>query len=267
MSSDFCQLNPMLAAQIDNQQLSHAYIFQGDESREQAITFAATLNCMGEVKPCEHCPVCMNMIAGTYPDCRFIEPDKGTHRIEGMKAMAAQAQLSAANMGWKIFILNEAEKMSDEAANNLLKLLEEPPPKTVFILITSQSDQMLETILSRCQLFVFGKKFGKQEDETDLIAIDEAEDLLIAMPGMQIYEILVKARELDKREDQRSLLLSLLIVLHKAATGHIKLPMEYPALIRSETMIESSLELIDNNINQKLLMDVVYLRLWQNCQR
>lgn len=84
---------------------------------------------------------------------------------------------------------------------------------------------------------------------------------------MHIYEVLLKAREKEKRDEQRVFLLGLLHALHSAAIGKISLPMAYASILRSATMVESSLELIDNNVNQKLLMDVVLLRLWQNCER
>ena len=266
MPNKFIDLEPMLAAQVRSGQLAHAYIFSGQDSLEQAISLAAKLNCGEDNGPCGSCPVCLNIAAGSYPDCHLIEPDRGSHRLEGMKALALQAQLSAANGGWKVFILSQADKISDEAANNLLKLLEEPPPGTIFILLSDQPEQLLPTIRSRCQLFVLDNGFVRQDSSADVKMIKEAKQLLMAMPKMHIYEVLLKSREREKREDQRAYLLSLLIVLHQAATGNLTLPMDYSALIRSETIVESSLELIDNNINQKMLMDVVYLRLWQNCQ-
>jgi len=267
--SDFVQLNPLLNAQYQSGQLSHAYIFTGGGAGPQAVALAALLNCRNpeQGRPCGKCPVCENILAGTYPDCRLIELDRGSHRIEGMRAMGLQAQLAAMGGGWKVFILPYAEKLSDEAANNLLKLLEEPPEQTIFILISAQPEQLLPTILSRCQLFAFGNDLDNMDVKADSDMIREAEKFLKDLPAMPIYEVLLRAREREKREDQRGFLLGLLTVLHDGACGRTVMPMAYPYLLRSETMVESALELIDNNINQKMLMDVVYLRLWQNCER
>lgn len=269
MISDFVQLDPLLLAQLGKGQLSHAYILQGQEALEQSLALAALLNCQNPdgSRPCEKCPVCLNILAGTYPDCRIIEPDRGSHRIEGMKAMGAQAQLAPIGEGWKVYILPQAEKMSDEAANNLLKLLEEPPPNTIFILLCDQPDQLLPTVISRCQIFVLGNDFGKKVRQADPQMIEEAKEFINGLPAMHIYEVLIRARDREKREDQRDFLLALLTVLHSGAIGQLSLPMAYPYLLRSATMVESSLELIDNNVNQKMLMDVVYLRLWQNIER
>ena len=266
---DFEPLNELLLSQINSGQLSHAYIFRGSDAMDQALSLAANLNCANAKsgKPCGQCVVCHNIFYGTYPDCHIIEPDKGAHRIEGMKAIAVQAGLSSLGGAWKVFILTQAEKMTIEAANNLLKLLEEPPEKTVFILITEQPEQLLPTVLSRCQLFILANDFNKNKEQVSDELLQEATDLLQALPAMHIYEVLMKSREKEKREDQQQLLLAILYVLHKAAVGQYCLPMAYPALLRSATMVESSLELIDNNVNQKLLMDVVMLRLWQNCER
>ncbi len=264
----FPHLHPLIQAQLDNGQLSHAYIFRGQESLDQARTLSAVLNCTAKRsdQPCSQCQSCQNILAGTYPDLHIIEPDKGSHRLENIKAMSSIAGLSSLNDAWKIFIITEAEKLTDESANNLLKLLEEPPAKTIFILLCDQPEQLLPTVLSRCQLFVLDNTFGQDETAVAKEAVAEAGELLTAFAGMSIYEVLMKARDREKREDQHDFLLAILHVLHDAILGKRALPMPYAYLLRSATMVESSLELISNNINQKLLMDVVYLRLWQNSQ-
>lgn len=264
----FAPLNPLLLTQLASDQLAHAYIFRGSSAQEQAIALAALLDCRAgrEQRPCGNCPVCVNILAGTYPDCRLIEPERGSHRVEAMRALVSQATLAAINGGWKVFIINQAEKMGDDAANTLLKLLEEPPEQTILILISEQPDQLLPTVLSRCQLFVLDQGVAP-ETAPDRELLQEAATLIQSLPALPVYEVLLKAREREKREDQRSFLLALLHVLHDAALGILALPMAYPYILRSATMVESSLDLIDNNVNQKLLTDVVYLRLWQNCER
>lgn len=263
----FEQLNELIYVQMASGQLSHAYIFRGGDSMDQALSLAANLNChyAQHGRPCGHCSVCRNILAGTYPDCHIIEPDKGTHRLEGMKAVSVQAGLSSLDDGWQVFIISQAEKMTVEAANNLLKLLEEPPEHTLFVLLTDQPEQLLPTVLSRCQLFIFNNDSPTIDSEHP--ATMAALELIQSLPKMHIYEVLLKAREQDKRENQYGELLGMLYVLRDAAVGKITLPMSYAAILRSATMLESSLELINNNVNTKLLMDVVLLRLWQNCDR
>ena len=81
--ADFSQLNELLLNQINCGQLSHAYIFRGQQAMEQALSLAANLNCphADHGMPCGSCTVCRNILAGTYPDCHIVEPDKGTHRL------------------------------------------------------------------------------------------------------------------------------------------------------------------------------------------
>ena len=266
--TDFAPLDPLLRVQLAGGQLSHAYIFQGAAADRQALSLAAFLCCKNEngEKPCMRCPACRNILAGTFPDCRVVEPDNGAIKIDATRAVGFQAQLAAVDGGWKVFIIRQAERMTAEAANNLLKLLEEPPAQTMFILVSQQPEQLLSTIISRCQVFVFGENMSRIETVPDPGLLAEAEQFLRDLPRIQIYEVLLLSREREKREEQHDFLYALLHVLHKAAVGKLQLPMSYGHLLRSETMVESSLELMDNNVNQKLLTDVVYLRLWQNSQ-
>lgn len=266
--TDFVTLDPFLVSQLANGQLAHAYIFQGDRAYSQAVSLAAALCCReeGAKRPCGHCPVCLNIKAGSYPDCHLIGPDKGTLRIDAMRLLSMQAQMASIDGEWQIFIIEQAETLTDEAANKVLKLLEEPPAGTLFILISQQPEALLPTILSRCQLFVFGTESSREASAPDEQLLAEAEQFLLDLPGMPLYEVLLLSRQREKREQQYDFLFALLHILHRAATGRIKLPMSYAHLLRSETMVESSLELMNNNVNQKLLTDVVYLRLWQNSQ-
>ena len=99
--TDFLPLNELLLTQINCGQLSHAYIFRGQQAMEQALSLAANLNCpnASHGMPCGGCSVCRNILAGTYPDCHIVEPDKGTHRIEGMKEMCIRDRAKTAHFG------------------------------------------------------------------------------------------------------------------------------------------------------------------------
>jgi len=90
-------------------------------------------------------------------------------RINSIRELRREASLSAFAAGWKVFIILDAERMNDEASNALLKTLEEPTPKTVLILTTSRREQLLPTILSRCQPVKF-----------DSLSSDDIRDALIA---------------------------------------------------------------------------------------
>lgn len=159
--------------------------------------------------------------------------------------------------GWKVFIITQAEKMSVEAANNLLKLLEEPPAQTVFILLTAQPEQLLPTVLSRCQLFIFTGDLNHRQGEIDDITLNDAISLLMELPKMLSMKFFSKPEKRKNETNNESFYWDYCMLYIVRLIGKISLPMAYASILRSATMVESSLELIDNNVNQKLLMDVV----------
>ena len=262
------RLHHFLSAQMQKGQLSHAYIFSGDDSLEQAVSLAASLNCeqpLGDGSACGQCLSCHQIQAETFPDLHILEPESGKHKVEAMRQLVNQASLSMLSGKYKVFILEQGEKITIEGANTLLKILEEPDSRTVFILLVQQLDLLFPTILSRCQVFLF-EKSRVNEPELPPELMDQAGELIRNLPGLAMYQVLLLAKDHDMdREDQERLLLALLKNLHLAAKKKISLPMSQDALIRSAELLEHSLDLLGKNINQKLLMDVVFLRLKQNC--
>ena len=269
MESSFVRLHPYLRAQLTADQVSHAYLFSGGEAEAQALAFAAALLCQKpeqDRQACGHCPVCCNLLAHTHPDCRFLTPKDGVHRVEQMRQLVAMAGLSPILGERKLFLLQDVDLITEDGANTLLKLLEEPTPDTVLILLSSNPEGLLPTVLSRCQLFFFGNG-APVEPELPEGMVGQAETLLQQMPVMPIYQVLQAARNFEKeREQQKLFFFALLKVVHQAAKSEKDLPMKGQALLRSANMLESALELISKSVNQKMLTDVVYLRLWQNSQ-
>lgn len=266
----FAPLHAYLRRQLAAGQASHAYIFSGAGAEAQALAFAAALLCRrpeADGTACGVCAVCRNLPAGSYADCRFIDPVNRLHRAENMRELVAAAYLSPIAGSRKVFILREAERVSEDGANTLLKLLEEPPADTVLILLSEQPDALLATVLSRCQLFLFSGG-AAPEPQLDDAMLAEAEELLRGLPELPVYQVLIRARAYDKdREAQKLFFFALLKLLHQAARGELVLPMAAPQVLRSANMLESALEMLASNVNQKLLADVVCLRLWQNCSR
>jgi len=265
---DIPKLNPYLSAQLANNQLSHAYLFCGEDAFGQALALAQLLHCenVHDSLPCGQCPACIRMAAGTHSDCHIIEPDKNGHRIENMRHMQSMASLSSIESQWKIFILKEAEALNDPSANSLLKLLEEPPLDTIIILVSVNPDMLLPTIISRCQSFSFGVEPVDAPDEKSVSSVlAEAERFLMDLPNLPMVNLLLMARDRDKdKVAQLTFFCALLKLLHAAARGDIELPMGRGKALRSAMMMESSIEYLNKRINQRLLTDVVYLRLWQN---
>lgn len=263
-------LHPYLQAQLAASQVSHAYLFSGQVAVEQAAAFAAALLCQAPNEmgaACGSCPACANLRANTHPDCRYIYPKDGLHHVAQMRELVSQASLSAVTGQKKVFILADADKMTEDAANTLLKLLEEPAPETVFILLSATPDAFLATILSRCQIFFFGNDAQAQEPQLPEDLLAAAESMLNELPEMSLYQVLLSARKYEKERDlQRLFFFALLQRIHRAVRGEASIAMSENALLRSANMLEMAIDLIGRSINQKMLADVVYLRLWQNAQ-
>lgn len=98
---------------------------------------------------------CRRVEAGTHPDCHLIVPDGQNIKIEQIRELERLAALKPYEGPWKIFVVDEAERMPPLTANALLKTLEEPPDRAVLILILSQAKALPPTVLSRCQVVRF----------------------------------------------------------------------------------------------------------------
>ena len=141
--------------------IAHAYLFTGPEGigkRTAALALAQALNCQrgdGLDDGCGACQSCRKIARGLHPDVQVIEPAGATLKIEQVRALEADAALGPYEAKRKVFILDSAEKMTEQAANALLKTLEEPPGRTVFVLLTTTPSALPSTIVSRCQTVIF----------------------------------------------------------------------------------------------------------------
>jgi len=138
----------------------HAYLFAGPAGvgkTTTALAYARALLCAHPVAgdACGKCRSCRQVAGGNHPDLFMLEPDGASIKIEQVRAMLRRVTYRSYQGGRKVFIINPAEAMTADAANCLLKTLEEPPDDTVFILLTSQPQALLPTVLSRCQQYFF----------------------------------------------------------------------------------------------------------------
>ncbi|MGE0490316.1 MAG: ATP-binding protein [Vulcanimicrobiota bacterium] len=121
--------------------------------RLTAIWYAAFLNCAGQQRPCGRCPSCGKIARGNHPDLLVQErlEKKNTLGVGEIREGIAAADYTPYEGGFRIWIIPEAERLTEEAQNSLLKTLEEPPRKLVVILVTSNLGVILPTVASRCQ--------------------------------------------------------------------------------------------------------------------
>jgi len=138
-----------------NGRVAHAYLLIGLPQIGKttlALNFAQALHCLGEDKPCGQCRSCLKIAHGNHPDVRVIEAVNGTIKIDQIRSMQREVTLSPHEGHWKVYVIRQIERATTEAANCLLKTLEEPPDQVILMLTASDMDQLLPTIISRCQV-------------------------------------------------------------------------------------------------------------------
>jgi len=150
--------------------LPHALLFSGPAGTgkaEAAIILAQILNCQAPTVPsgssshpffshrCGSCRSCRKIEAGSHPDIRVIEPEGNHIKIAQIRDLCNTLLAKPLEATHRVIVIKEAGRMNREAANALLKVLEEPPAGTFFVLTTCQPSELLPTVLSRCQLITF----------------------------------------------------------------------------------------------------------------
>jgi len=166
---------------IKSNRVAHAYIFAGVRGVGKTTTariLAKAMNCVNgpTATPCNECDSCREITSGNSLDVLEIDAasNRGIDQIRELREMVRYAAIGR----YKIVILDEAHQLTDEASNALLKTLEEPPEKVIFILATTQPEDLADTIKSRAQLFQF-RALTFQEISDAIERIAKAENLKI----------------------------------------------------------------------------------------
>ena len=145
----------LLDYSLKTNSIAHAYLLAGPRHVGKgtlATNLAQALNCDGQEVPCGECRSCQRILEGKHADVTPIGLDGRTEiGIDDIRGLQRSANLPPYEGKCKVFIIHEAEYLSTEAANSLLKILEEPPPRIVWLLLASEEEQLLPTIVSRCQ--------------------------------------------------------------------------------------------------------------------
>ena len=185
---------------IQQNRLAHAYIFSGTRGVGKTTTARILAKCLNCVKgptatPCNECEACRAITAGSSLD--VLEIDAASNRgIDQIRELREMVRYAPAANRYKVIILDEAHQLTDEASNALLKTLEEPPDKVVFILATTQPEDLADTIKSRAQLFQF-RSLAFREIADALERITKEEKLKIE-PGA--VAVLARAAEGSLRD-------------------------------------------------------------------
>ncbi|MBN2374529.1 DNA polymerase III subunit delta' [bacterium] len=144
---------------MDEDRLPHALLFTGPEGIGKKLTgfsIAKALMCKESKNDfCDSCPSCQSISKGNHPDVALIQPEGNSIKIEQMREWQKTLEYRPYLGSHRVTIIDQAEKMTQAAANSILKALEEPPLGTLICLVTIETRDMLPTIVSRCQVVRF----------------------------------------------------------------------------------------------------------------
>ena len=227
----------ILKEELESRRISHAYLFTGQEGigkKTLAFEFAKALLCKQKQQDsCNECKDCKKIDHSNHPDVKFIktEEDSNNIKIDQIRELQREIVYKPYETNWKVYIIDEADNMTLEAANSLLKTLEEPPDYAIIILLAEEMSQLLPTVISRCQeirlknisremikayLVEHGIKENKAglysrmakgslglaleltNDEEFLNYRREVLDFLVELPGANTVDIFNKIEEMEK---------------------------------------------------------------------
>lgn len=180
-----------LSHAVERGQVHHAYLFVGSRGTgktSMAKILAACLNCVNgpTITPCGVCDSCVSIASATSLD--VIEMDAASNNsVDDIRELREKVAYAPVSGRHKVYILDEAHMLSSQAWNAFLKTLEEPPPRTVFVLATTEAQKVLPTVADRCHRFDFGRPTAEQVASvvrrvatTESIQIDDGAAALVA---------------------------------------------------------------------------------------
>ena len=254
----------VLKSHIKASRVSHTYLLTGEENsgkEEVAMAFAAALNCLQKnyFQDCE-CLSCGKIDRKSHPDVHVLgeDADARSIKIEEIRTAIGEAALKPYEGKWKVFILKDAERLTNDASNALLKTLEEAPEHTVFILVTGTKANMLETIQSRSfeirlrplagqempiPASYAPEKSGKpwedilEESGSTRVKLQESLDLLITYFGNRLKEVGARSPHPGRGD------------------------LAPTAILETLDLLTESKEALDANANQKLVVSRLAMQL------
>jgi DNA polymerase-3 subunit gamma/tau len=193
--------------------IAPAYLFcgpRGTGKTSSARILARSLNCIGSdgptPEPCGVCELCTSIAAGNALDVIEIDAASNTG-VDNIRELIERSRFAPVQARWKVYVVDECHMLSTAAFNALLKTLEEPPPRVVFVLATTDPQRVLATILSRCQRFDF-RRIPLQALEQHLGWIAEQEQIGITPEALHVVSQRAQGglRDAESLLDQLSLL-------------------------------------------------------------
>lgn len=269
----------LLLQGLQQRRVAHAYMFSGPQGvgkKTTARAFAQSILCL-DVKngdACQVCPSCLQFQGDNHPDYFWIAPEGASVKIDQIRNLQKRIRYRPYVSSHQVAVIEQAETMQAPAANALLKVLEEPPGPTIFILLTDRGHGMLPTILSRCmpvyfrrvpgeQIAHFIREHGADSQQISLLTLlsggrwdkaakllaeglpegrEKAKQLLNVIPQAGDSELFRLAEEWDKNKEGLAELL------------------DYMALLMRDRLLIASDAIEDLVINQDQLNDAAHWR-------
>jgi len=184
----------ILTTFLQNGTIPHALLFTGVEGigkESTATAFAMACNCAGEISdtirqepniPCGICKPCLKIEAGNHPDIIRVKPSGPFIKIDQIRSLCQTIAMKPYEARRRVVIISDAQAMNPAAGNALLKMLEEPPARTILILVATHTSDLLPTIVSRCQQIRF-KPISSRYLESELVqkyGLDAQNAMIIA---------------------------------------------------------------------------------------
>ena len=283
-------IKQMLQKTVELQNVSHSYLFVGIDGIGKKLIakeFAKMIMCLEENKYCNKCKSCIEFDSNNNPDFIYIEPDGNNIKIEQIRQMQSKVIEKPIISNKKVYIINDAQNMTVEAQNCLLKTLEEPPEYITIILIASNENNLLSTIKSRCTIIHFDKIENKELKEyaTNAIGInnineniinifqgsigkairlkdkldiyENIENIIKNMDNKNIIDILNGSEILYKSKDEIEEILEYInVILLNQSKQNIK-------YVKCIDIVENTKKRLKSNSNYDMCIDNMLFNIWE----
>lgn len=193
-----------LSRAVAGQGMTQAWLFTGPPGSGRsnaALAFAAALQC--PEGGCGRCQACHTALAGTHPDVSITRSETAVLYIEDMRELVHRSALAPAEKRWQIMVVEDADRLGERTGNTLLKAIEEPTPKTIWLLCTPTLEDVLPTIRSRCRNVALTTPTAK-DVAGFLVETDGVPDSLAAFAARASQGHIGRARALARDESTRN---------------------------------------------------------------
>lgn len=277
----------LLVKDIENNCVTHAYLIDENnysESYEMVLSFVKAILCENKYvdnRKCNECSLCKRIDDGNYPELKIINADGMYIKKQQIIELQQEFSRSCVEGSKRIYIIRECEKMRTEAANSMLKFLEEPEDGIVAILMTNNINNVLPTIISRCKVIKLNNLSNKEKvvDETlenlaiNFVSMLETKGIDLIMSVKDVWFSVIAAKERDKMILVFDRMIDIYYDIMKVLTGNNNVKcskwkdkiLELSKLNNLKNVLEKINILLDAkdsikfNVNSSLLMDSIII--------